>query len=178
MCLLRPHPLQCTLLSNGGLSRLPPPEQEASQGNRRLSLGPQSTAKTAASGSTARKRPAAGSTAKKGGGEGSRSELSKGVCVAVESSQLLLPGQDCWAYVPAAQCQLMPPRPLPCRTTARAWLARDAQRLRLPTLYYWFKPDHQHLSEVSIGYTLLRRLCCLARRGQAACRCVDQKRRG
>ena len=70
-------PLQRTLLSNGSLSRMPPPEQGASQGKlagRRLSLGPQSTAKSAASDSTGRKRPAAGSTAKKGGGPGSRSE--------------------------------------------------------------------------------------------------------
>ncbi|KAI7841819.1 hypothetical protein COHA_004348 [Chlorella ohadii] len=67
--------VQRTLLSNGSLSRMPPPEQGASQGKlagRRLSLGPQSTAKSAASGSTGRKRPAAGSTAKKGGGPGSR----------------------------------------------------------------------------------------------------------
>lgn len=92
--------MQCTLTSEGRLSRLPPPEQEASQGAacRRLSLGPQSsaqtaqTAQTAASGSTVRsKRPVAGSTAKKGGGEGSRSEclLLSGGGVAGGSVQVL-----------------------------------------------------------------------------------------
>lgn len=28
-------------------------------------------------------------------------------------------------------------------------LAKTAQRLRLPTLFLWFKPEYQHLSEVS-----------------------------
>lgn len=104
--------------------------------------------------------------------------MPKGVCGAVESNAPSALDEDCMGIQTCCPMSTHATLSLLWRTTARAWLARDAQRLRLPTLYYWFKPDHQHLSEVSVGYALLRRRCCPACRGQAACRCVDQKRRG